>query len=89
MADQQLGNNLGFAAVSIGNSGTNRSNLNGGVGAPDLGLDIDNADNISVMKTRLGVIDGTFYTAARLNTMTYNDMVYAIRVSDNATTIKQ
>lgn len=89
MADQQIGNQAGFTAVSIGNGTTNKTNLTGGVGAPDLGLDNDNMDNIAAMKTRLGVVDGTFYTAARLNTMTYNDLVYAVRMADNPTTIKQ
>ena len=89
MADQQIGTVLGVTGVSIGNGTTNKTNMNGGTGAPDLGLDIDNADNISVMKTRLAAIDGTFYTAARLNTMTFNDMVFAIRTADNPTTIKQ
>lgn len=89
MADQQIGNQNGWAAASIGNGTTNKTNLNGGVGAPDLGLDNDNTDNISTMRTRLAAIDGTFYTAARMNTMTFNDMKYAIRIADNPTTIKQ
>lgn len=89
MADQQIGHNLGFAAASIGDSATNRSNMNGGTSTPPTGLDIDNMDNIAAMKTRLAAIDGTFYTTARLNTMTVNDMVYAIRTNDNASTIKQ
>ena len=89
MADQQLGHNLGFAACSIGDSLTNRSNMNGGTSTPPTGLDMDNADNIAAMRTRLNTIDSGFYTTAKLNTMTYNDMVYAIRVNDNATTIKQ
>lgn len=89
MADQQLGNNLGVAAASIGDGATNRSNMNGGTSTPPTALDIDTADNIAAMKTRLAAIDGTFYSTARLNTMTYNDMVFAIRTEDNASTIKQ
>ena len=89
MADYQIGHTQEFTACSIGNGTTNRSNMNGGTGAPDVGLDNDNMDNISAMRTRLAAIDGTFYTAARMNTMTYNDMVYAVRVADNPTTIKQ
>lgn len=89
MADQQIGNQLGFAAVSIGNGSTNKANMNGGTGAPDAALDIDTTDNIAAMKTRLAAIDAGFYTTARLNTMTFNDMVFAIRTNDNASTIKQ
>lgn len=89
MADQQIGNRDGFAAVSVGNGSTNKSNLNGGTGAPDAALDLDNNDNIAAMKTRLAAVDAGFYTAARLNTMTYNDLVYAVRVADASTTIKQ
>lgn len=89
MADLQIGNQVGFAAVSIGNGSTNKSNINGGVGAPDLALDNDNMDNISAMKTRLAAVDAGFYTAARLNTLSFNDIVYAVRMADNPTTIKQ
>ena len=89
MADQQLGNQAGFVAVSIGNGTTNKTNMNGGVGAPDLALDLDNMDNIAAMKTRLAAVDAGFYTAARLNTLSYNDMMYAVRIADANNTIKQ
>lgn len=89
MADQQLGHPLGFASVSIGNGTTNRSNLNGSTGAADAGFDGDNYDTIAAMKTRLAAIDGTFYSTATLNKLSYNDMVYAIRTADDPTTIKQ
>lgn len=46
-------------------------------------------NSIASMKARLTAIDSGFYTAARLNTMTYNDMVFAIRTNDAPTTIKQ
>ena len=87
MADAQVGNKEGVAAVV--NSATKQLvNLNGGA-AIDTGLDMDNTDTIAAMKTRLAAIDAGFYTAARLNTMTYNDMVYAIRQNDFLTTIRQ
>lgn len=89
MADQQVGNALGVAAVNVGGT-TNRSNINGGAsGAPQAGLDIDNADTISALRTRLAAIDAGFYTAEKLNTMTLNDMIYAVRLNDNASSIKQ
>ena len=46
-------------------------------------------DSISAMRARLAAINGTYYTAAVLNMMTVNDMVYAIRVNDFPGTIKQ
>lgn len=42
---------------------------------------------IESMKSRLAVIDSGLYTDAKLNQMTYNDMVYAIRLADSPTTI--
>lgn len=42
---------------------------------------------IDAMRARLTAISGTSYSAARLNQMTYNDMVYALRVHDSPTTI--
>ncbi len=47
--------------------------------------------DISTMRARLwwlNVIGDSTNTAARLNTMTKNDMLYAIRMSDDATGIK-
>jgi hypothetical protein len=46
-----------------------------------------NYASISAMKTRLAAINGTSYTTARLNTMTVNDLVYALRLNDDAGSI--
>lgn len=62
------------------------SNLNGGAGV-NAGLNILSTLTIEDMKLRLAAIDAGFYTAAKLNTMTYNDLVYAIRLSDAASSI--
>lgn len=40
--------------------------------------------DVAAMRTRLNAISAGTYTAARMDTMTANDMVYAIRVSDDA-----
>lgn len=45
--------------------------------------------SIAAMRSRLATIDAGLYTAAYLNGMTYNDMVYAIRLNDHPQTIKQ
>lgn len=68
MADLEVGNPHGVQNVS----GTNRSGV----------LDNDNLDTIATMKARLAAVDEDYYTEARLNNMTMNDMVYAIRVAD-------
>jgi len=44
--------------------------------------------DISTMRARLTVIGASTFTAARLDKMTENDMLYAIRMSDDATGIK-
>ncbi len=89
MADQRIGNRAEVAAVNVG-GGTNKTNINGG-GNNGNQLEHEDTDYISIsaLRTRLAAIDGTFYTAARMNTMTYNDMVYAVRVNDSPLTIKQ
>lgn len=89
MADQQVGNVLGVAAVDNG-GGTNKPNLNGGgTGAPQGGLIDPDSMTIAAMRARLATIDAGYYTAARLNAMSVNDMRYAIRVADFPDTIKQ
>ena len=74
MADLQIGSVHGVNA----NEG---KNINGG---DDAGAGFIDADMLTVdaMRTRLAAISGTSYTAARLNTMTTNDMIYALRVHD-------
>jgi hypothetical protein len=46
-----------------------------------------NYTSISAMRTRLAAINAGYYTAAQLDSMTTNDMVYALRVNDDATSI--
>lgn len=89
MADQRLGNRMGVAAANVG-GGTNKSNINGaGTGAPQGEHDDTDYTSITALRARLSTLDAGFYTAARLNTLSYNDMVYAVRLADAASTIKQ
>lgn len=44
--------------------------------------------SISAMRTRLAAIDGTTFSSVRLDTMTANDMVYALRVLDAPQTVR-
>lgn len=89
MADQQIGNQPGVAAVHTG-SGTQRSNMTGSNTGPGNGWDdtTANDDSIATMKARLTAINAGYYTAARLNTMTPNDLLYALRQADFPSTIK-
>lgn len=86
MADQRVGSLLGVPGVN-NSSGTQRTNMNGSTGAQTEHA-LTNLGDISSMRARLAAIDGTFYTVARLNTMTRNDMVYAIRMNDFPGTVK-
>lgn len=43
-----------------------------------------NYASISAMRTRLTAISATAYSAANLDLMTVNDMVYALRLADDA-----
>lgn len=89
MARGQIGNQLGLPACDIG--GQNKPSNFNGVAGTDMGaaLDIDNADNITALRARLQAISATTYSDAELDKMTLNDMIYAVRVNDNASTIKQ
>jgi hypothetical protein len=40
-----------------------------------------NLDSVSAMKTRLAAINAGYYTAERLNAMTVNDMIFALKDS--------
>lgn len=88
MADLQIGHNLGFAAVTVGNIDRN-TNVNGAATSASAGLDMDNMDNITTLKARLQTIDATKYTDRILNQMTLNDLQFAVRTEDFASTIKQ
>jgi hypothetical protein len=46
-----------------------------------------NYTSISALRTRLAAINGALYTSAMLDIMSVNDMVYALRMNDDKTTI--
>ena len=47
-----------------------------------------NLGSVSDMRARLTTLNGAYYTAARLNTMTVNDMVHALRQASDSAGIK-
>lgn len=77
MADGQLGD--------IDNSWINRQRLVG-TNTATVGT-AANYSSISALRTRLIAINGTYFNTSRLNTMTVNDMQYALRLADDPTTI--
>lgn len=48
-----------------------------------LGTSVNYTD-VGSLRTRLAAIDAGYYTSARLDNMTKNDMVYAVRLADDA-----
>jgi len=54
---------------------------NGNLGTPA------NYDNMTAIDARLTAISSTTFTQSRLDSMTLNDKIYALRVQDDPTTI--
>jgi hypothetical protein len=69
MANAQVSSQHGFTERRRGRAFT----------GSDPNAEAANMGQISAMRTRLAAINGTYYTAARLDAMTENDMVYALR----------
>lgn len=80
MADYQVG------MIDVGASNAANTQQNGGSG-PQTGLNSANLDTISALRARLAAISAGTYTAAYLNRMTVNDMLYAVRLNDFAASI--
>lgn len=64
-----------------------RSSQNGGT-STDRGLKIANLGDHAEMRARLKVIDSTYYTDARINNMTENDAIYAIRLNQESASVR-
>lgn len=54
---------------------------------PTTGATLTNVKDVAAMRARLAVINPTSYTAERLDAMTANDMLHAIRLNDEAASI--
>lgn len=46
-----------------------------------------NYASVSALKARLTAINSTSYTTARMNQMTVNDLIYAVRLNDDPASI--
>lgn len=71
MADLDLGTTAQVTDKRLGRGNT----------GADVMAEVANANNVSALKTRLTALNATSFTAARLATMTKNDMLYALRVA--------
>lgn len=69
MANAQVGGPHGFSDKRRGRAFT----------GADPNAEASNLMSISTMRTRLAAINAGYYTSARLDAMTANDMVYALR----------
>jgi hypothetical protein len=78
VANHNSGNPMGVTDKRFGRGGAK----------PHAGSTVTNASDIASMRARLQVISATAYTNARLDSMTMNDMLYAIRLNDEAAGIK-
>lgn len=74
MADSERENQLGFA---------DKRRLGGATTRP-AGSASANYNDVSTLRARLTAISATTFTVARLNAMTKNDMMYAVRLTDDA-----
>lgn len=79
MAQNQLGNLTGTVDRRVVSKGGSSS---GSLATPA------NYADVNAMRTRLAAINAGYYTTTKLDQMSVNDMVYAIRVADDATAIK-
>lgn len=70
MADLDINNPLGVTDKRAGRGSTGANTL----------AEYANMGSVAAMKTRLQAIDATYFTTARLNNMTENDLVYALRL---------
>ena len=75
MANAQVKNPLGFVDKRLGGATATH---------PISATTASNVKDITSMRARLTAINAGYYTAARLDQMTVNDMIYAIRLNDEA-----
>lgn len=78
--------NVDVATFEIVGGFVDKRNGRGLTGAVNF-TEINNSTSISAMRTRLAAINAGYFTAARLDTMTRNDMIYALRVHSDTGSI--
>lgn len=83
MANVERENPLGYVDKRRNNRGQDLGNANGNPVSAGAG-DASNYASVAGLRARLTAVNATYYTAARLESMTKNDMVYAVRLADDA-----
>lgn len=83
MADSERENPLGYVDDRRAARGGDIGNANGNPVAAGAG-DASNYASVAGLRARLTAVNATYYNTSRLNTMTKNDMVYAVRQADDA-----
>lgn len=78
MANNQVGTIFHYADAQIGRGQT----------STERSSQVANLTSVAAMRTRLNAISSTTYSTARLDLMTKNDMLYAIRLESDATSIR-
>lgn len=73
MANLERENELGFVDIR-----RTQSSTSGVLGT------FSNYQDVATLRSRLSTIDAAYYTATMLDSMTKNDMVYAVRLNDDA-----
>lgn len=87
MADVERENPLGFVDKRRNSKGQDLGNANGFPVAAGSG-DASNYASVAGLRARLAAVNAGYYTTARLDKMTKNDMVYAVRQADDSAGIK-
>lgn len=79
MADTERELEFGFVDKRViqGNANYAATSMNTGT----------NFNSVANLRARLAVVNAAYFTSARLDNMTKNDMVYALRIADEPTGI--
>lgn len=80
MAQNDIENPIGFVDIRECNS-------KAGGNTRQLGT-VANYASVGALRTRLAAANGTYFTASRLDQMTKNDMEYALRLIDDAASVR-
>lgn len=74
------------SAVNVNFTNSRKATADMGGGDADIATPANYA-SIDAMRTRLIAVDAGYYTTAKLDEMSVNDMVYAVRSHDDGTSI--
>lgn len=78
--------NTGMGPVDTGFVNSLRAEPGMGGGDSDIVTPV-NYTSVNALRSRLNTLNSTYYNSAMLNSMTVNDMVFAVRNADDPKTI--